>query len=176
MMARGSVKLSIYSTFKDDGVKKAEKAVDSFVKKYGELDKATGKKTVDDATRALVEQSVQLDLAAARWRGYSETLEAAGTALTKYVSAPAAAVAAATTKLASDFEDGFAKVKTKAATEGVETCSVKDFAMVDVLVTTKPHGATDALAVLALRQGTLQPLVGIALITTHYKLHTYYEK
>ena len=112
MAGRGSVKLSIYSTFKDDGVKRAEKAVNSFIKEYGKLDKETGRKTVDDATRALAEQSVQLDLAAARWRGYSETLEAAGTALTKYVSAPAAAVAAATTKLASDFEDGFAKVKT----------------------------------------------------------------
>lgn len=111
-MAGGSVKLSIYSTFKDDGTKKAERAINSFVKKYGELDKATGKKTVSDATRQLAEQSVQLDMAAAKWQGYADKLQAAGEALTKYVSAPAAAAIAASTKLASDYEDSFAKVKT----------------------------------------------------------------
>ena len=111
-MAGGSVKLSIYSTFKDDGTKKAERAINSFVKKYGELDKATGKKTVSDATRQLAEQSVQLDMAAAKWQGYADKLQAAGEALTKYVSAPATAAIAASTKLASDYEDSFAKVKT----------------------------------------------------------------
>lgn len=111
-MAGGSVKLSIYSTFKDDGTKKAERAINSFVKKYGELDKATGKKAVSDATRQLAEQSVQLDMAAAKWQGYADKLQAAGEALTKYVSAPATAAIAASTKLASDYEDSFAKVKT----------------------------------------------------------------
>ena len=111
-MAGGSVKLSIYSTFKDDGTKKAERAINSFVKKYGELDKATGKKTVSDATRQLAEQSVQLDMAAAKWQGYADKLQAAGEALTKYVSAPATAAIAASTKLACDYEDSFAKVKT----------------------------------------------------------------
>ena len=111
-MAGGSVKLSIYSTFKDDGTKKAERAINSFVKKYGELDKATGKKAVSDATRALLEQSAQLDIAAAKWQGYADKLQAAGEAITKYVSAPAGAAIAASTKLASDYEDSFAKVKT----------------------------------------------------------------
>lgn len=111
-MAGGSVKLSIYSTFKDDGTKKAERAINSFVKKYGELDKATGKKTVSDATRQLAEQSMQLDMAAAKWQGYADKLQAAGEALTKYVSAPATAAIVASTKLASDYEDSFAKVKT----------------------------------------------------------------
>ena len=111
-MAGGSVKLSIYSTFKDDGTKKAERAIKSFVKEYGELDKATGKKAVSDATRQLAEQSVQLDMAAAKWQGYADKLQAAGEALTKYVSAPAGAAIAASTKLASDYEDSFAKVKT----------------------------------------------------------------
>ena len=111
-MAGGSVKLSIYSTFKDDGTKKAERAIKRFVDKYGELDKATGKKAVSDATRALLEQSTQLDIAAAKWQGYADKLQAAGEAITKYVSAPAGAAIAASTKLASDYEDSFAKVKT----------------------------------------------------------------
>lgn len=111
-MASGSVKLSIYSTFDDAGAKKAERAINSFVKAYGEVDKATGKSSVSGSTRALLEQSVQLDQAAAKWRGYSESLAAAGEALTKYVSAPAGAAAAAATKLASDYEDSFSKVKT----------------------------------------------------------------
>lgn len=111
-MAGGSVKLSIYSTFKDDGTKKAERAIDAFAKRFGKLDEKTGVKTIDDATRALLEQSTQADLAAARWQGYSDKLGAAGVAITKYVSAGAGAVAGASVKLASDFEDSYAKVKT----------------------------------------------------------------
>lgn len=111
-MANGSVKLSIYSTFKDDGTKKAEKAIESFTKKYGQLDKKSGTMKLDDATRSLVEQSIQADQAAAKWQGYSDKLAAAGKAVTKYVSAEAGVAVAASVKLASDFEDSFAKVKT----------------------------------------------------------------
>ena len=111
-MAGGSVKLSIYSTFKDDGTKQAEKAVDRFAKKFGKLDSSTGKMGLDSATEALVRQSVAADQAAARWAGYSDKLAAAGEKITKYVSAPAGAAVAASVKLASDYEDAFAKVKT----------------------------------------------------------------
>lgn len=111
-MAGGSVKLSIYSTFKDDGTKKAEQAIQRFAKKYGKLDKETNTYKLDAATEALLAQSVAADQAAARWQGYSEKLGAAGAALTKYVSAEAGAAIAASVKLASDYEDSFAKVKT----------------------------------------------------------------
>ena len=111
-MAGGSVKLSIYSTFQDDGTKRAERAIDAFTKRFGKLDEKTGVTTIDDATRALLEQSTQADRAAARWQGYSDKLGAAGVAITKYVSAGAGAVAGASVKLASDFEDSYAKVKT----------------------------------------------------------------
>ena len=112
MACKGSVKLAVYSTFKDDGTKKAERAIAQLTKDYGKLDEATGKVKLDDATRALFEQSIQADLAAAKWQGYSDNLAEAGQALTKYVSAAAGAATVLSTKLASDYQDGFAKVKT----------------------------------------------------------------
>ena len=53
MAGRGSVKLSIYSTFKDDGTKKAERALAQFAKKYGEVDKATGKINLNKVSQQL---------------------------------------------------------------------------------------------------------------------------
>ena len=111
-MAGGSVKLSIFSKFDDAGVKKADRELKKFTKAYGKINKDTGMLEVSKASSALKEQAVQLDATAARWRSYSKELEAAGMALTKHVSAPAAAAIASSTKLAVDYEDSFAKVKT----------------------------------------------------------------
>ena len=61
MAGRGSVKLSIYSTFKDDGTKKAERALAQFAKKYGEVDKATGKINLNKVSQQLAIQSTKWD-------------------------------------------------------------------------------------------------------------------
>ena len=64
MAGKGSVKLSIYSTFDDKGTKQAERAMTAFTKQFGEADKATGALKLDEATQALVNQSIQADRAA----------------------------------------------------------------------------------------------------------------
>ena len=113
-MARGSgsVKLSIYSTFDDKGTKQAERAMAQFTKKFGEVDAATGKVKLDAATQKLAEQSIELDQASQKWGEYAAKFEAVGTAITKYVSGPAAALAGASIAVADQWDTSFAKVKT----------------------------------------------------------------
>jgi len=113
-MARGSgsVKLSIYSTFDDKGTKQAERALSQFTKKYGEVDAETGKLRLDAATQKLAEQSIELDQASQKWGEYAAKFETVGTAITKYVSGPAAALAGASIAVADQWDTSFAKVKT----------------------------------------------------------------
>lgn len=113
-MARGSgsVKLSIYSTFDDKGTKQAERAMSQFTKKFGEVDKATGKVKLDPATEQLARQSIELDQASRKWGEYAQKFETVGTAVSKYVSGPAAALAGASIMVADQWDTAFAKVKT----------------------------------------------------------------
>lgn len=111
MAGKGSVKLSIYSTFDDKGTKQAERAIRAFTKQYGEVDKATGALRIDDTTRRLVEQSVQADRAAQKWAGYSSTLTSVGSRMTAGITLPIAAAGAATMVAAIDIDTALTGVK-----------------------------------------------------------------
>lgn len=110
-MAKGSVKLSIYSTFKDDGTKQAERALQAFAKKAGQYDKKTGAVTLDDQTAALARQSVEWDRLAGKMGAASKKLDAVAQAFAPF-SAAAAAALGSSVKLAADYESGMAKVAT----------------------------------------------------------------
>ena len=110
-MGKGSVKLSIYSTFKDDGTKKAQRAIDAFTKKYGEVEKKSGKLQISGATRQLLDQSVAADQAAAKLDKYATAVGKAASAIAP-LSAASAGVIGGSIKLATDYEKGLAKVST----------------------------------------------------------------
>ena len=110
-MARGSVKLSIYSTFKDDGTKKAQRALDQFAKKYGQVDKATGKLQLDPMTQKLAEQSVKWDRLSQRCNKFAGNLDKAAKKFAPF-SAAAAGALGGSIKLAADFESAMGKVAT----------------------------------------------------------------
>ena len=111
MAGRGSVKLSIYSTFKDDGTKKAERALAQFAKKFGEVDKATGKIKLNAVSKQLAEQSIKWDRLSQRCAKYSAALGRAAKAFAPF-SAAAAGALGGSIKLASDFETAMGKVAT----------------------------------------------------------------
>jgi len=112
-MARGTVKLSILSTYDDKGAAQAERAMQRFAKKYGTVatDGAKATATLDATTAALARQSVAFDQAAAKWAGYSKKAAALSRSLAP-LSAAAAAVGAASIKMAVEYEQGLAKVST----------------------------------------------------------------
>ena len=111
MAGRGSVKLSIYSTFKDDGTKKAERALAQFAKKYGQVEKATGKVKLNAISKQLAEQSIMWDRVSQKCYKFAGKLDAAAKKFAPF-SAAAAAALGGSVKLASDFEQGMAKVAT----------------------------------------------------------------
>ena len=111
MAGRGSVKLSIYSTFKDDGTKKAERALAQFAKKYGEVDKATGKVNLNKISEQLAIQSTKWDLLSQKCYKFAGRLDKAAKKFAPF-SAAAAAALGGSVKLASDFEEAMAKVST----------------------------------------------------------------
>lgn len=111
MAGKGSVKLSIYSTFDDKGTKQAERAVKAFTKQYGEADKATGMLRIEETTRRLIEQSVQADRAAAKWAGYSSTLSSVGSKMTTGITLPIAAAGTATMAAAIDIDTALTGVR-----------------------------------------------------------------
>ena len=111
MAGRGSVKLSIYSTFKDDGTKKAERALAQFAKKFGEVDKATGKLKLNSVSKQLAEQSIKWDRLAQKCQKFSTQLGKASKAFAPF-SAAAAGALGGSIKLAADFETAMGKVAT----------------------------------------------------------------
>lgn len=110
MAGKGSVKLSIYSTFDDGGTKRAERALSSFTKKFGEVDAATGALKLDDTTQKLVNQSVQADITAQKWGKVSDSLGKAGEKMTIFATVPIVAAGTAAFTLASDFESSMSRV------------------------------------------------------------------
>ena len=111
MAGRGSVKLSIYSTFDDKGTKKAQSAMKRFAKEYGTVNDATKALELDPVTRALAEQSIQADMASAKWAGYSSTLGSVGSKMTAGVTVPIVAAGAATVAAAVDIDSSLTSVK-----------------------------------------------------------------
>lgn len=110
-MAKGNVKLSIYSTFDDAGTKKAEKAVERFTRAFGTLGDDGRTKTISDTARGLLDMSIKADQTAATLNRMADKSDAAARALAP-LSAAAGAVAVASIKMAADFETGVAKVMT----------------------------------------------------------------
>lgn len=111
MAGRGSVKLSIYSTFKDDGTKKAERALAQFAKKFGEVDKATGKLKLNSVSKQLAEQSIKWDRLSQKCAKFSTALGRASKAFAPF-SAAAAGALGGSIKLAADYETAMGKVAT----------------------------------------------------------------
>ena len=111
MAGRGSVKLSIYSTFKDDGTKKAERALAQFAKKYGQVEKATGKLKLNAVSKQLAEQSIMWDRVSQKCHAFAGKLDRAAKAFAPF-SAAAAAALGGSVKLAADFESAMGKVAT----------------------------------------------------------------
>ena len=111
MAGRGSVKLSIYSTFKDDGTKKAERALAQFAKKFGEVDKATGKLKLNSVSKQLAEQSIRWDRLSQKCAKFSTALGKASKAFAPF-SAAAAGALGGSIKLAADYETAMGKVAT----------------------------------------------------------------
>ena len=112
-MARGSVKLSILTSYDDKGEKAAERGMERFAKKYGTLTTVDGKTTASlhDVTSALARQSIAFDQAAAKWAGYSKKAANLSRSLAP-LSAAAAGIGAAAIKMAAEYETGLAKVMT----------------------------------------------------------------
>ena len=69
-------------------------------------------------------------------------------------------------------DDGFTQVQAQTAAKGVQPGAMKGFAPIAVFVGTKAHGTTDALAVLALRHRTLEPLRRILVKTVNDEFST----
>ncbi len=69
--------------------------------------------------------------------------------------------------------DRFAQVHTDATAEGIEAGTTERLAMKYVLVATISGYTDDALPVISDGQRTLQPLVGVVLVTADDELYTY---
>lgn len=112
MAGKGSVKLSIYSTFDDGGTKKAERAIGAFTKKYGSItDTGNGAMmSISGTTRSLLDQSIQADAAAAKWDAYSAKLDDIGGKMTLFATVPLVAAGAAAFNVAADFESSMSRV------------------------------------------------------------------
>ena len=109
-MPRSGVKLSILSSYDKSGTDQAEKALERFAKKYGQVDKETQSITLDNTTESLARQSIAADQLAAKWSSAGETLKNVGSTLTTSVSVPLGAVGAASFTLASNFETSMSRV------------------------------------------------------------------
>lgn len=109
-MARSGVKLSILSSYDKSGTDQAEKALDKFAKKYGQVDKATKSITLDETTAALARQSIAADQLAAKWDSTGKKMQDVGSTMTTAVTLPLGAVGAAAFTVASNFETSMSRV------------------------------------------------------------------
>ena len=119
MAKRGSVNLSILSTYDSKGTDAGEKALKRFAAQYGAVDKATKQVKLDPVSEQLARQSIAADQAAAKLQGYATKTQDVGKKLTATVTAPIMAAGTAAFKLSTDFENAMNKVSTIADTSGV---------------------------------------------------------
>lgn len=109
-MARSGVKLSILSSYDKSGTDQAEKALDKFAKKYGQVDKATQSITLDETTASLARQSIAADQLAAKWDSAGQKMQSAGAAMTTAITVPLGVAGAAAFTVASNFETSMSRV------------------------------------------------------------------
>lgn len=167
MADKGSVKLSIYSTFDDGGTKKAERAMAQFTKKFGEFDADTGKMKLDGVTESLVRQSIEADQSAQKWAKVSDGLSSAGTTMTMFATVPIVAAGAASVKLATDFESSMSRVAGALDDPSVNMQEMSDLALqmgADTIFSASQSGA--AMEELAKGGLTAADIKGGALATT----------
>lgn len=167
MAGKGSVKLSIYSTFDDGGTKKAERALASFTKKFGEVDINTGKMKLDAVTESLVLQSIQADQSAQKWAKVSDGLSQAGATMTMFATVPIVAAGAASVKLATDFESSMSRVAGALDDPAANMQELSDLALqmgADTIFSASESGA--AMEELAKGGLTAADIKGGALATT----------
>lgn len=119
MAKRGSVNLSILSTYNSKGTDQGEKALKRFAAQYGAVDKATKQVKLDPVAEQLARQSIAADQAAAKLQGYANKTTDVGKKLTATVTAPIMAAGTAAFKLSTDFENAMNKVSTIAGTSDV---------------------------------------------------------
>lgn len=119
MAKRGSVNLSILSTYDSKGTDQGEKALKKFAAQYGAVDKATKQVKLDPVAEQLARQSIAADQAAAKLQGYANKTTDVGKKLTATVTAPIMAAGTAAFKLSTDFENAMNKVSTIADTSEV---------------------------------------------------------
>lgn len=124
-MARGSVKLSILSSYDKKGTDQAEKALEKFAKKYGQVDEATKALTLDETTTSLAKQSIAADQLAAKWDNVGQRAQAVGGALTTGLTVPIAAAGAAAATAAMQYETASSRI---AAALGGNTEQAERFA------------------------------------------------
>lgn len=167
MAGKGSVKLSIYSTFDDGGTKKAERAMAQFTKKFGEFDADTGKMKLDGVTESLVRQSIEADQSAQKWSKVSDSLSQAGATMTMFATVPIVAAGAASVKLATDFESSMSRVAGALDDPSVNMQDMSDLALqmgADTIFSASQSGA--AMEELAKGGLTAADIKGGALATT----------
>lgn len=110
-MAKGAVKLSILSSYNSSGSDQAEKALEKFAKKYGQVSSETKSVTLDESSAAFARQSIAADQAAAKLEKFGGHCTSVGGSLTKGVTVPLAAAATLTVSAASNMESSFANVR-----------------------------------------------------------------
>lgn len=119
MAKKGSINLSILSTYDSKGTDQGEKALKKFAAQYGAVDKATKQVKLDPVAEQLARQSIAADQAAAKLQGYATKTQDVGKKLTATVTAPIMAAGTAAFKLSTDFENAMNKVSTIADTSDV---------------------------------------------------------
>lgn len=110
-MAKGAVKLSILSSYNKSGTDQAEKALERFAKKYGQVNAETKAVTLDESAAAFARQSIAADQAAAKLDQFSGAALAVGGALTKGVTVPVVGAGALAVSAAAGMESSFANVR-----------------------------------------------------------------
>jgi TP901 family phage tail tape measure protein len=119
MAKKGSINLSILSTYDSKGTDAGEKALKKFASQYGAVDKATKQVKLDPVAEQLARQSIAADQAAAKLQGYANKTTDVGKKLSATVTAPIMAAGTAAFKLSTDFENAMNKVSTIADTSDV---------------------------------------------------------
>lgn len=110
-MARGGVKLSILSSYDKKGTDQAEKALERFAKKYGQVNQETGKVNLDASTASLARQSIAADQLAAKWSNVGDKAQEAGGKLTAGLTVPIGAAAAVAVNTAMQYESAGSRIE-----------------------------------------------------------------
>lgn len=111
MAKKGSVNLSILSTYDSKGTDQGEKALKRFAKQFGEVDKESKQLKLDPVAEQLARQSIAADEYAQKLEGVAEKTGKIGKTMSVGVTAPVVAAGAAVSKTASDYQVATSKIR-----------------------------------------------------------------